>query len=476
MPGGSLIHAMMIRHRRVVLNCFVVGVVGLWILGGLSEQSPVLAQNSRAARKSTLSKIFGRVKLGHSTGEQSRPHASSRYLATARQLLSESRKLAAEGKIDAAIQLAERADTLTRVASRTTPAKWPAYEQTPGAFLAELRTFQAQQSPALPVARSESLEPTARKPFQPLVLDENPAKEPKSPTAGTIAKKPLPTQEADSADGRGKSPYQLLPFEVAAPDSKRTLDGQFENNPIVPIPPFGDSDESVLPFVDSTPNVPNTIVTEPPAWRPLDEQPIVDSTESPVVIDNSIGIEPIPESDFLAAPIAGTAAPSNDATTDATGLVAASGLSQNAANKDGSQPASIDKASLWTMALIQTISTFAGLLLGLIVFVVARFFILKRYGERLGWVLRVEHVNGNSAATSSAADSAQQITEEDNESHGASFEDAPFPFRVVGTTYADEKEAAEQREREREQALLKHVFEQNLELQNQLADLEESAA
>ena len=474
MPRGSLDNSLVARNRSAWVRLLVSVLLATCF--GLPQDSAVWAQSGRESGKSALSRILGRVKLGHSTGEQDRPRASNRYLAMARQLLGESRKLAADGKIDAAIQLAERADTLMRVASKTTPARWPDGQQTPGRFLAELRAFQAEQAPAIPAAPRDPDTRNPPKPFSPLVLD-NGASEPSDfgKPEKSIGKRPVTTGQPPARNNQQTSPYQLLPFEVAVPRPHEATDDFRKENQAQRIPSivesFPTTNDSVLPFVGSSPIAPKTIVTEPPAWRPLDEQPIAETSAPNSTKDESVDIEPVAESEFLALPITQFDSQSrNSANADDSLAAAPSQIG------GGTQQASLDKASLWTMALIQTISTFAGLLLGLIVFVGARFFILKRYGEKLGWVLRVEHVNGSNTIPFDAAKSQPQNETEENESHGASFEDAPFPFRVVGATYADEKEAEEQREREREQALLKHVFEQNLELQNQLAGLEESAA
>lgn len=136
--------------------------------------------------------------------------------------------------------------------------------------------------------------------------------------------------------------------------------------------------------------------------------------------------------------------------------------------------------SIWTSALIHVVSTLVGFVLALL--------FLFRYGSHLGLTLRVEHVNGLPAqaeATNNAQNAHSQIDQvESDELSGvipfrqpaapvkktAGAIDPPFPLRLVGanTYYEDERQAAEQAERDQEQAMIKHIFSQNLELHRQL--------
>ncbi len=137
--------------------------------------------------------------------------------------------------------------------------------------------------------------------------------------------------------------------------------------------------------------------------------------------------------------------------------------------------------SLWTSALIHVVSTLVGFVLALL--------FLFRYGSRLGLTLRVEHINGLPAqagdalqqagtATPAGAEAGQEYEagvipfeapEPQSTKKTAGAIDPPFPFRIVSeSTYEDERLAAEEAAREQEQAMIQHIFNQNLDLQREL--------
>lgn len=145
------------------------------------------------------------------------------------------------------------------------------------------------------------------------------------------------------------------------------------------------------------------------------------------------------------------------------------------------QPPAAKSDSIWTSALIHVFSTLVGFVLALL--------FLFRYGSHLGLTLRVEHVNGLPGQAETAAAQGSQNTDRSHaESHESSDVlpfappasqapakktagaiDPPFPLRLVGeSTYEDERQAAEDAEREQEQAMIKHIFSQNLELHREL--------
>ncbi|MDA1016487.1 MAG: hypothetical protein O3A00_18785 [Planctomycetota bacterium] len=139
-----------------------------------------------------------------------------------------------------------------------------------------------------------------------------------------------------------------------------------------------------------------------------------------------------------------------------------------------------NSGSVWTSALIHVLSTLVGFVLALL--------FLFRYGSKLGLTLRVEHVNGlpavanpvpntsqeqNFAADSSFNDADEDSSEPRRKTVGAI--DPLFPFRVVGTTYEDERLAAEQEQAECEQAMIQHIFEQNMDLHRQLTGRDPAA-
>ena len=136
-------------------------------------------------------------------------------------------------------------------------------------------------------------------------------------------------------------------------------------------------------------------------------------------------------------------------------------------------------ASVWTSALIHVLSTLIGFVLALL--------FLFRYGSKLGLTLRVEHVNGLPAANhpipvgpqdsveiEEPVDEVNDVDSAEPARKTAGVIDPPFPFRVVGS-YEDDRLAAEQVQSEREQAMIKHIFEQNLDLHRQLTGRDPAA-
>ena len=109
-------------------------------------------------KKPGLKSWLGRIGIGRPISASKRNESANGFMEMARQILGEAHKLAAEGKIEGAIQLARRADTLARVTANATPVRWKPDEQHPSEFLQELLAIQpqAQLEESPPVANYQN--------------------------------------------------------------------------------------------------------------------------------------------------------------------------------------------------------------------------------------------------------------------------------------------------------------------------------
>ncbi len=130
----------------------------------------------------------------------------------------------------------------------------------------------------------------------------------------------------------------------------------------------------------------------------------------------------------------------------------------------------------------QLLGMLAAFLVGLLVHIIALFFIIRRNGEREP-VYRVELLNApphlTSASPSQLATVAEQQglrlytdTPEATEAPAASAVEAkPEPEFDLGLTYEEEKRLNEELGRQEEEAMLRHLLEQNVQLRAEIAEL-----
>jgi hypothetical protein len=148
-------------------------------------------------------------------------------------------------------------------------------------------------------------------------------------------------------------------------------------------------------------------------------------------------------------------------------------------------------ATVWQLATAQVLSTFLGVLFAVGIFLLIRAAAAKLFGTRLGVTFQF-----GSAASSSVhrntvdesadvvpfgvhapwnSDSASQTNEPKRAGGVANPED--FPFRIVGASNGEDEHLSERQvEQERDSAILKSVFEHNVELMITLDKAKESAA
>ncbi len=129
---------------------------------------------------------------------------------------------------------------------------------------------------------------------------------------------------------------------------------------------------------------------------------------------------------------------------------------------------------LWTSAIVHLASTLAALLLVVLLFAVIRTFFLYRYGTDIALVFRIERVAAY--ASGNGVDGLQKSEyragNDDSAANPFSSSDSPFPLSVIASEYDDRRREEEQQKLEQEQAMMKQVFELNLKLREQIAEMD----
>jgi hypothetical protein len=149
--------------------------------------------------------------------------------------------------------------------------------------------------------------------------------------------------------------------------------------------------------------------------------------------------------------------------------------------------------SIWQLAAPQLVATFLGVVLAVGLFLLIRVATVKLFGTHLGVTFQFGSTSDSSAQPTSRDTSADvvpfgtqssqtQITtstaQPDGPKHAGDVADpADFPFRVVGTSNGEGDSAAEgDVAHQNEVAILKSVFDNNLDLMSELDKHHESAA
>jgi len=138
--------------------------------------------------------------------------------------------------------------------------------------------------------------------------------------------------------------------------------------------------------------------------------------------------------------------------------------------------------SLWTAAVVQLVSTLAGVFVGIALLAGVAILAFRRYGTQLGPVFRVELVNaeGSGLAIQPVGAGSNLGATGDGESYAPievrDFSAEDMPLALPGQSYFDKKEQDDEEFHRKEEAILKVVFEENLELREQLQDNQRAAA
>ena len=133
----------------------------------------------------------------------------------------------------------------------------------------------------------------------------------------------------------------------------------------------------------------------------------------------------------------------------------------------------------WTSVIVNAVTIFATVLILISVVAIAGIILLRRYRRDAGLVFRVEVVNANAMMVQQAAVPSFEVA-------GSEFDLDPVPRStpglidslpfVPGLTFEDELRKREEESQERDNALLKEIFDQNVQLRDKLATLPASAA
>jgi hypothetical protein len=128
----------------------------------------------------------------------------------------------------------------------------------------------------------------------------------------------------------------------------------------------------------------------------------------------------------------------------------------------------------YKMALVQVASILSGLVLGPLVLLAALVVVLRRHGAHSGSLFRVEVVNaqGHGSYSGTVAvpppggltaglEAALPPATAANEEQTAQAFD-------LGPSYEEEKRAKEEAQRQQEEALLRHIFDENVQLREQI--------
>ena len=126
-------------------------------------------------------------------------------------------------------------------------------------------------------------------------------------------------------------------------------------------------------------------------------------------------------------------------------------------------------------AVVQVMATFVGVLLAILVF---RAVAIRIWGPGMGLIVPVSQQD--SVASEGDEEESGVVpfstgSEEEAETEMQIPDPASVPFRLVGSTYEEERQAEEQAEKERDEAILKTVFEQNVDLIDELHGMRKSA-
>ena len=132
-------------------------------------------------------------------------------------------------------------------------------------------------------------------------------------------------------------------------------------------------------------------------------------------------------------------------------------------------------------ALMQIVGTLVGLLIGLTSVLIALFVTLRKFGSKLKPTIHVElnhppfpvYMQGPPNSDPRQFDTSQSDLPQP--ATAVDFDAASIPFPSVFTTYAEERENAEQLQKEREREMFKVIYDENCELQEQI-ERQDSAA
>jgi hypothetical protein len=120
----------------------------------------------------------------------------------------------------------------------------------------------------------------------------------------------------------------------------------------------------------------------------------------------------------------------------------------------------LDSSSVYLMGVVNFFSNIAVVLIGLVLSVITFSFMLRRYGLSLQAVKSSELADPRNAVPDPLPEFSTLL----HSDMGKRFE--------LGRTYAQELQLKDQQEQQQEDAMLKQLFEQNLQLREQIGELQ----
>jgi hypothetical protein len=543
----------------VALRCCIFSIV----LGNAAHLSAAdeTSEASAAPQRSSLFRLPGFLKRDRDTKPAAMPAQTNRFIARATQLLSQAAAFEANGKPEAALAMARRAESVIRTTSQTTGAQWPSNTQSPSQYIAALK----QRTGVVDKTSSSIVDPQTFVPGKPRPLAPSPlpTTESPGPTAAILAEqlgghsaavsktvprsqKPtsppvLPSLAQQVGSGRPllnwgnrfpTSKIQLIgATQTAQPAS--TSDGPTDETRLL-IHQLGELEtwSPIAPPTGEGSDLRNRDVVQRnvggPATRPSPPMVIPDLIDRPDGIDDQ-NVAPIPTrpTDAIEGSESESVTTTIPVVPDSSDQSPPSPLPQNETGNGNRESANAaqsgdlrsnvydatpqllthtndatfaattrlhdNSASVWQLATAQLAATFLGIVLAVCVFLLVRVAAVKLFGTRLGVTFHIgstESASSESKGDNEAADVVpfgvkssydtavipNQQTEETKRAGGVA-DPADFPFRVVGSPNGDDDSAAEgDLNQQQETAILRTVFDHNIDLMSELDKRNESAA
>lgn len=129
-------------------------ISGAGLLVSLSLSHPGYAEENRLLKLPSIFRKSEQPAVQPQAKKEVREAADDRVLARARQLMADARKEELQGRLESALDLAARADGVYRAAQRTTDARWPANETAPNEYVRHLESKLLQRASQQQAANS----------------------------------------------------------------------------------------------------------------------------------------------------------------------------------------------------------------------------------------------------------------------------------------------------------------------------------
>ena len=500
-----------------------------------------LAADDPAESKTELPRrsVFGLTeffKRGQASAYSDTPVVSNRFVLRTLELLAEARALEKDGKAEAALEMAQRAESVFNVAQHTTGISWPESEESPEQYIVAMkrRTGVTGESTATTAGKKAFAASSAG-------LLSKPASAPAgSTTTAEGGSKPVstigttPRAATANSGGANFAPIAatqlLLDWGNRTPSSGIALTAGTQDNPSTEsaekVRSVSDKDESslllkqldqlesrtaskpaaelnpplIIPRLIKRPDGIDDSNVGPIPTRPTEtvsgSPSEATTTTIPIVPDLSDRVPPLAAGKPAKDSAAETTVPKDDQEssvydaaprllTQSDGATLVTAISDS----DGSESS---ETTVWQLAAAQLISTFLGVIFAVGLFLLIRAAASKYFGTRLGVTFQFG-LAANSTARPNVTDESADVvpfgetsrpassgsTSQPNEPKraGGVANPADFPFRIVGTSGGEEEHITEERvEQERDSAILKSVFEHNVELLGSLDKNKGSAA